>query len=190
VHGPDLFRSDLLRGRTVVAAGAVASACRALGASVAALDADPLDETAVTEAVARLADEHGGLDAVVDDAAARFAATVTGGDADPLAPLRAAADGAWLVARAAATQAMIDAPQGGKLIFLAPAPDAGPHAGATRAALENLARTLSVEWARHGVRPTALAPGRAGDPQQLAALAAFLVSAAGDYYSGCVFSLR
>jgi NAD(P)-dependent dehydrogenase (short-subunit alcohol dehydrogenase family) len=55
---------------------------------------------------------------------------------------------------------MIESHIPGRLLFLAPAPDAGPHAPAARAALENLARTLSVEWARFGITAVAITPGR------------------------------
>jgi hypothetical protein len=84
---------------------------------------------------------------------------------------------------------MIDAPGGGKIILLAPAPDAGPHAEATRAALENMARTLSIEWARYDVRVTAIHPGARSRAADVGALVAYLASPAGDYFSGCVFSL-
>ena len=57
---------------------------------------------------------------------------------------------------------MIDAEAGGKLLLIAPPPsDAG--AEAARAGIENLARTLSVEWARYGIRTAALLPGEATD---------------------------
>ena len=62
-------------------------------------------------------------------------------------------------------------------------------AQASRAALENLARTLSVEWARYGITATAITPGAATTDEQLAELVCFLVSPAGDYFSGCRFSL-
>lgn len=72
----------------------------------------------------------------------------------------------------------------GRILLLAPRDDALIAAG-----LENLARTLSVEWARFGIRVTALVPaGRATD-DQLATLVAFLCSPAGGYYSGCRFDL-
>jgi hypothetical protein len=71
-------------------------------------------------------------------------------------------------------------------VLLAPAGDAGPHAEATGAALENAARTLSVEWARFGVRVVALRPsGEAA--AEVAELVAFLASPAGDYFSGCTW---
>jgi len=131
-------------------------------------------------------DEHEGpLDTLVIDAAGRFAAAPP----DGLAPLRAAADDAWVAARAAATAVMIDTTGGGKIVLLAPAPDAGPHAEATRAALENMARTLSIEWARYDIRVTAIHPHASTPLADVAALVAYLASPAGDYFSGCVFSL-
>jgi citronellol/citronellal dehydrogenase len=84
---------------------------------------------------------------------------------------------------------MIEAPAGGKIVLLAPPPDAGPHAEAARDALENLARTLSIEWARHGIRITAITPGTATTAGEVASLVAYLASPAGDYFSGCRFSL-
>jgi NAD(P)-dependent dehydrogenase (short-subunit alcohol dehydrogenase family) len=198
----ELFRSGLLEGQVIlVAAGAgargdaIARVCGELGATVARLEADPLDEGATGAAVAGALERHGRLDALVDDTAGRFGAA--GEDAalrsaagdDALAPLRAAADGAWIAARAIATAALIDAEAGGKLVFVAPAPGAGEHAEATRAAIENLARTLSIEWARYAIRPTAIAPGDATTPDEVAGVVAYLLSHAGDYFSGCVLTL-
>lgn len=195
----DLFRPGLLDGQVVAVvcggplAGAAVEACAGLGADVVALgpgadpqDAlDPLDEPALAAAFADTAARHGRLDTLVVDAAGLFEAA--GGE--ELGPLRAAADAAWAAARAAATAAMIEAQAGGKVVVVAPPPDAGPHAGAARAALENLARTLSIEWARHTIRVTAIAPGRTTAPGEVGALVAYLASPAGDYFSGCRFSL-
>ena len=90
-------------------------------------------------------------------------------------------DSAFFAARAVAN-AWIEGERGGKVVLVAPAGDA-PQ----RAAHENLARTLSVEWARHRITPTAILPGTAAD---VAELVAFLASPAGEYYSGCAFTLR
>jgi hypothetical protein len=97
-------------------------------------------------------------------------------------------DAGWLALRPAA-RAWIEAgePQG-KLLLIAP-PPADAAAEAARAGLENLARTLSVEWARHGVRAVAIVPGAETAPEDVAELAAFLASQAGDYYSGCHFRM-
>jgi NAD(P)-dependent dehydrogenase (short-subunit alcohol dehydrogenase family) len=73
-------------------------------------------------------------------------------------------------------------------VLLAPRPGTA-EAEAARAGLENLARTLSVEWARFQVRPVAILPGDATSPAEVAELAAFLASPAGAYYSGCAFTL-
>jgi citronellol/citronellal dehydrogenase len=99
---------------------------------------------------------------------------------------RAALDGAWDVVRPAA-EAMI-AGTGGQILLLAP-PPGDPHAAAARAGLENLARTLSVEWARYAIRPVTLLPGTTTSPAEVAELVAFLASPAGGYYAGCAFTL-
>jgi NAD(P)-dependent dehydrogenase (short-subunit alcohol dehydrogenase family) len=172
----------LLDGLVVATAGgasAVAAACADLGAATPSLDADPLDEPAVTAAAQAL----GRVDVLVCDAAGPFAA---GGGGLP--GLRRTLDGTWNAARAV-TNAALRPGGGGKLVLLAPAPRAGEHAAAVGAALENLARTLSVEWARYGIRPTAILPGDATSDAEVALLAAYLASAAGDYFSGCAFRL-
>ena len=88
------------------------------------------------------------------------------------------------------------------------------HSSAARAAVENMTRVLSIEWARFNIRLTAIAAGhfatdalnkypepvragvartvplqRLGEPEEHAWLVAFLASRAGDYYSGDVITL-
>jgi NAD(P)-dependent dehydrogenase (short-subunit alcohol dehydrogenase family) len=156
---------------------AVATRLEALGATLEVFD-HSLDEDAA-EAWTR---ERPALRAVVYDAALAFGE----GSADGLL---VAVERGWIPIRAVVTGALIPAGTGGKVVLLAPTATAGPHAEAARAALENVARTLSVEWARYGITVIAIAPGAATAAEQIAELVAFLVSPAGDYFSGCRFEL-
>ena len=82
------------------------------------------------------------------------------------------------------------APAGfGKVILIAPRPGDGPHASAASAALENLARTTSVEWPRLGIRVVVVRPRDVKSEATLAQVVAYLASPAGDYFSGCVVDL-
>ena len=92
--------------------------------------------------------------------------------------------GAWAVVREVATGALIPGADGGKIVLVAPASERPVQAG-----LENLARTLSVEWARYGVTVVAVAPGPHAGPAELTETVCFLVSPAGDYFSGCRFDV-
>ena len=125
--------------------------------------------------------------------------------------------GTWLMTHAVATKSMIPG-GGGKVISVTLSPHHGlpgmAHSSAARAAVENLTRVLSIEWARHQIRLTALAAGhfeteaiqkypkpvaenvartvplqRLGQPEEHAWLVAYLASPAGDYYSGSILTL-
>jgi len=162
--------------------------CERLGATACecrpdrrALSAD--DERGVAEvAAAALACAGGAPDTLVVDGAALFDAPGAARDA-----LASCTQGTWALVRALAAEAMLT--EGGRVVLLAPAPGAGEHAGAARAALENLARTLSVEWARHAVTAVCIAPAAATSAQDTATLVAFLASRAGAYFSGCMLAM-
>jgi hypothetical protein len=168
------LRPGLLDGQTIaLAAGgqpAIASRVEELGAEVHEAEALSFDD----ETAAAWAREHAPLNALVlavpDEAAGEH-------------PDRALEPG-WALLRAVAAETLIPSEQGGKLLLLAPRPGAGTHAEAVRAAVENLARTLSVEWARHAVTVTAIAPGDGTGEHEVADLVAYLLSPAGDYFSG------
>jgi citronellol/citronellal dehydrogenase len=169
----------------------VKAVCAELSARVEDLGWEPDDEDACDGAVAAMVQRHAGVHTLVNDAAAAYELSL-GQRGDWRAgqqALRAALDGAWNATRAAANGAFIAAADGGKVINLAPPPSAGPGAVAAAAGLENMARTLSIEWSRYGIRVTTIAPGDTATPAQVATLVAFLASPAGDYYSGCRFAL-
>jgi hypothetical protein len=174
-----ILRTGLLDGVELVmargaAAGPLAAAAAArtaaLGAGVRELAVDPFgDEPEPGERA----------DVLLWDGEGAFAAA-SGVDA-----VRACLDGAWLAVRPVATRAM---PDGGLVLLLAPGPG-DAHREAARSGLENLARTLSIEWARFGVRPVAILPGSSSSDAEVAELVAYLASPAGAYYSGCAFTL-
>jgi NAD(P)-dependent dehydrogenase (short-subunit alcohol dehydrogenase family) len=175
------------RDRRERLADAVASACAELGAHVSRWR--PGDECTAD------------VDLLVIDGAGPFAGAVEqerdGGGSR--AALSACLDGAWEATRAVANAAFIGAGRGGRVVYLAPAPAPAPaggaahdaaYADAARAGLENLARTLSIEWARYSITLVAVAPGSQTSAGEVAMVAAFLGSPAGAYYSGCQFDLR
>jgi NAD(P)-dependent dehydrogenase (short-subunit alcohol dehydrogenase family) len=176
------LRPGLLTGHRLVLAGAgpaLSERLQGLGAGVQVMDGATGDDE--ERAGAWVAD-RGTLDALVYDAREAFG---SGGHER----LRAALDRAWITARAVSTGALIPSQGGGRLVFVAPAADAGPLAEAARAGLESLARTVSVEWARHTVTAVAVCPGANTTEDEVADLVAFLLSAAGGYFSGCRFDL-
>jgi NAD(P)-dependent dehydrogenase (short-subunit alcohol dehydrogenase family) len=189
MNATELLRPGLLQGTSLLLAGpptalsaAVERAFSELGARVSTCLPDGEDEAAIDTAVAGALAEAGSIDMLIVDGAGLFhdgASTA----------LRACLDSAWNVTRAAVNHAFLPAGRGGRIIYLAPALDAGEHAMAARAGLENLARTLSVEWARHHINTIAIAPGPSTPAEQVAALAAYLASPAGAYFSGCLLDL-
>jgi citronellol/citronellal dehydrogenase len=166
-----------------------------------------------------LLERHGRLDVLVNNAGGQFLAP-----AESISPkgfrtvMELNVQGTWLMTHAAATKAFI--PQGGgKVMSVTLSPHSGMpamvHSGAARAAVENMMRTLAVEWARFGIKTCSLAAGhfstdvirtkyprevvdniersipigRTGKPEEMAWLVAYLASPAGDYFSGTTITI-
>jgi NAD(P)-dependent dehydrogenase (short-subunit alcohol dehydrogenase family) len=181
----ELLRAGALEGRVIVVAasggafgGAILEACGALGARVAELDCG--DEVQLAAAAGAIRCCQGAIDTLVCDGDHLYAG-------DGLDALRACVDRCWDATRAVANAAFIPDERGGKVMLVTPRPDGSRYALAAQAALENASRTLSIEWARYAIVTSALVPGAGSAPAEVAALAAFLASDAGDYYSGCAF---
>jgi citronellol/citronellal dehydrogenase len=188
------------------------------GGAGEAIECDIREEDQVEALLDRVLERHGRVDLLVNNAGGQFLAP-----AEEISPkgfrtvVRLNLEGTWLVTHAAATRAMIPA-GGGRVVNVTLSPHQGMpgmvHSGAARAGVENLTRTLAVEWARFGIRVTAVAAGhfdtdalgkypqavqdtvaqsvpqqRLGDPQELAWLVAYLASPAGDYLSGTVLTI-
>jgi NAD(P)-dependent dehydrogenase (short-subunit alcohol dehydrogenase family) len=175
-----VLRAGLLSGRTVALAGdvplGVRSSLGSLGAALRELPAGELDDDQAEAWVRSVSP----VQALV--------ASVGALESDEAGRLESGLDRTWTAVRAVAARALIPK-GGGKIVLLGPPLGTGAHASALRAGVENLARTLSVEWARHNVTVTAITSGAGTDEGQLATVVAFLLSPAGDYFSGCRLEL-
>ncbi|HEX4564337.1 MAG TPA: hypothetical protein VH115_07755 [Solirubrobacteraceae bacterium] len=194
-----LFRAGLLEGVAVLCAGErgplgaeIERVCTHLGAEVrgweAEADRTPADVLCYDgdATFAAIAGEREALDACLERAWEVTRAVVGA----PLLDAHAAQAGAAGAPDGRASDG--DRPRAAhpsRIVFLAPRADSGAFAEAASAGLENLARTLSIEWARHGVSTVAIAPGASVAASDVAALVAYLASPAGGYFSGCVFDL-
>jgi citronellol/citronellal dehydrogenase len=216
-EAPELLRPGLLQGVSVILAGAGAqsgepgslgaavrgafaglgahvSSCWSVGDGSDIADGADIADEAADDAVRQALLQAGRIEVLVLDCASLFACGLARGEAAgegaARGALRSCLDASWNVTRAVANLALLPAGRGGRIVYLAPAPDAGMHADAARAGLENLCRTLSIEWARHGLTAVTVAPGLGTTSGELATLAAFLASPAGAYFSGCLLDLR
>lgn len=214
-------------GATVVGCGRrleplqeTVEAVEALGGSAEAVAADIRDEEAVDAMVDGVVERHGRLDLLVNNAGGQFLApaeTISAKGFRTVTELNV--QGTWNMTHAAATKAFIPQEDGGKVVSITLSPHNGMpgmvHSGAARAAVENMMRTLSVEWSRFGIKLVAIAPGqidtevfrtkypkvvvdtvpktiplgRLGTPEEIAWLIAYLASPAGDFFSGTTLTI-
>jgi citronellol/citronellal dehydrogenase len=180
---------------------------------------DIRDEESVDAFFDGVLERHGGLDVLVNNAGGQFLAP-----AESITPkgfrtvVELNVTGTWLMSHAAATKAFIPQERG-KILSVTLSPHNGMpgmvHSGAARAAVENMMRTLAIEWSRFGITTCALAAGqfatetlltkyppevvenlansiptgRLGRSEEMAWLVAYLASPAGDFYSGTTITI-
>jgi citronellol/citronellal dehydrogenase len=184
-----------------------------LGGACLAVQTDVREPEQVERLVDQALERFGRIDVLVNNAGGQFLAP-----AEEIslkgwrAVHRLAVDAVWDLTRTVATRSLIPN-RDGVVVFIGFSPRRGmvdfAHAASARAAVENLAGTLAVEWGKYRIRTFCVALGniatqalddygadrvaewerevplgRLGTPEEAAALIAFLVSPGGAYVTG------
>lgn len=158
----------------------------------------------------------GKLDVLVNNAGGQFPKPAS--DLSPRgfeAVVRNNLNGTFYMTSAAAVKAMIPARRGRIVNVIANIARGFPgmvHTGAARAGVENMTKSLAIEWATHGIRVNAVAPGtirssgttqygedllevsrkatplkRLGTPDEVSRVVVFLASDLNDYVTGSTY---
>ena len=199
-------------GKREAPLAAVQSAIEARGGACLAVPTDVRELDQVEALVDAALERFGVIDLLVNNAGGQFAAP-----AEEISPNgwraihRLAVDASWAVTRLVAERTLIPR-RTGVVVFIGFSPRRGipgfAHAASARAALENLAAGLSLEWSRYGIRSVCVSPGtiategleqygadleqwaraipmqRLGTAGEVASLIAFLCSPGGSYITG------
>jgi citronellol/citronellal dehydrogenase len=203
ICGRDAARLE--RGRTALASGE--------GPPVCAATCDVRDVDQVAAFVRRVREELGDPSVLVNNAGGQFPTTAEG-----LAPkgweavIRNNLNGTFFMTREVAVASMIPRRRGRIVNVVANVARGFPgmvHTGAARAGVENMTKTLAVEWAQYDIAVNAVAPGtirstgieqyppelvemsrqrtpskRLGTPEEVAQLCAYLASDAASFVTG------
>jgi NAD(P)-dependent dehydrogenase (short-subunit alcohol dehydrogenase family) len=140
------------------------SALREHGVDALALQVDVRQPEQVDEMVERTVKHFGGLDILVNNAAGNFICR-----AEELSPngwnavIGIVLNGSFYCSRAAG-QYMIASKRGGSIVsilanYVWTGSPGTIHSAAAKAGVMSMTQTLAAEWARHGIRVNAVAPG-------------------------------
>jgi citronellol/citronellal dehydrogenase len=191
----------------------------AAGRDALAMPCDVREPDQVGVFLDAVGERFGSVDILVNNAGGQFAAPL---EAIELKGLRAVhrlnVDAPWNVTHHVAERWMIPGRRG-FVCFIGFSPRRGvplmAHSSAARAALENMASTIAVEWSKYGIRAVCVAAGlirtegmlqyggqelvdeyastvpmgRAGRPEEVAATIAFLASDGGAYVTGTTIAV-
>jgi NAD(P)-dependent dehydrogenase (short-subunit alcohol dehydrogenase family) len=215
-HGADV----VLAARRTDALAAVADEIAALGRKAYVVPMDVRDAASVDAALRTAVERASGIDILVNNAGVALTrpALLTS-EEEWRSVVDTNLDGAFRVARATA-QAMADAKRGGAIVNIASilglrvTKQVAPYIAA-KAALLRLSEALALEWAMHGIRVNAIAPGyvqtelnrdflrspageslmkrvamrRFGEPEDLDGALLLLASDAGRYMTGATVTV-
>ncbi len=207
-------------GRRPEPLAAAAERLRAMrsGAQIYQAPCDIRDYDAVAAWVGQAQQALGGIDVLVNNAGGQFPTTAQHLSARGFeAVVRNNLQGTWNMTHAVATQALIPRQRGRIVNVIAQVARGFPgmvHTGAARAGVDNLTKTLAVEWSQHGVRVNAVAPGviktsgtrqypprlledakranplkRLGTAPEVAHLIVYLASTFADFVTGQTFTI-
>ncbi len=184
-----------------------------LGEDCLAVSTDVREPEQVAALLDRALERFGRIDVLVNNAGGQFLAPAEEISLQGWRAVhRLAVDAVWDLTRTVAERSMIPN-KDGVIVFIGFSPRRGmaemAHAAAARAAIENLAGSLALEWSEHGIRAVCVALGniategldgygpervaewerevplgRLGTPEEAAALIAFLASPGGAYVTG------
>jgi citronellol/citronellal dehydrogenase len=207
----------VLIGRNVGKLRAVQDEIASDGGLVSHVVCDIRQEAAVRDCVAGIVERHGGIDALVNNAGGQYMAPLESISAKGWqAVVDTNLTGGFLMARECFTHSM--RARGGVIVnIIADIWGSMPgmaHSGAARAGMASFTETAALEWARHGVRVNAVAPGyiassgmdhyppeagehlrqmprtvplgRFGNEAEVSAAIVFLLSPAASFISGAV----
>ncbi|HEY7659838.1 MAG TPA: SDR family oxidoreductase [Actinomycetota bacterium] len=183
------------------------------GTPCLAVPADVREPEQVGALVDAVLERFGRIDVLVNNAGGQFAATPEHISAKGWRAVhRLNVDAVWDLTRTVAERSMI--PSGrGLVVFIGFSPRRGIpfmiHSSAARAALENLAGGIAIEWSRYGIRAVCVATGgidteafraygdawveeatrtaplgRVASPEEVASVVAFLATSGGAYITG------
>jgi NAD(P)-dependent dehydrogenase (short-subunit alcohol dehydrogenase family) len=171
--GAGIVTAFLERGYRVVATARAVTRSGEIPASdnLARVDGD-IGEAATAEAVTRTAlDRFGSIDAVVNNAGIFFTKPFTEYTAEDFRALVATNLGGFLYVTQLAIRQMLAQKTGGSVVSITASLADNPIAGVTasvpmitKGGLNAVTRHLALEYARHGIRVNAVAPGVVATP--------------------------